>query len=131
MREIKFRAWDGKEMLTGFYLMPADIIVPPAWRKNVGRDVTWMQYTGLKDAKGVEIYEEDVVRSIYDEEVGVIKHGQYQQVTTGADYMQNYGWHINCGNHNHTILGVNDIPYFEVIGNIYGNPELLNTPLPQ
>lgn len=120
MREIKFRAWDGKEMLTGFYLMPADIIVPPAWRKNVGRDVTWMQYTGLKDAKGVEIYEGDYVKSDHDDDEGVVEYGH-----TGQYVLAQGSFKVSI----HSLV-FNDWK-LEVIGNIYGNPELLNTPLPQ
>jgi len=51
MREIKFRAWDGKNM----------IMNPLNFGQNFPRN-EWMQFTGLKDKNSEEIYERDIVR---------------------------------------------------------------------
>lgn len=59
MREIKFRAWDKKRkfMLTIFDNTTADEWFLP----NMKEDYEVMQYTGIHDIYGNEIYEGDIV----------------------------------------------------------------------
>jgi uncharacterized phage protein (TIGR01671 family) len=60
MREIKFRAWHetAQEMIPNCNQgHEGDVF---NWRKE-GQPIQIMQYTGLKDVKGVEIYEGDIV----------------------------------------------------------------------
>jgi uncharacterized phage protein (TIGR01671 family) len=66
MREIKFRAWDRKDKLwvAGFSIGQSGTL------SELG-DKVFMQYTGLKDKTGKEIYEGDVVRAVHrSDEVG-------------------------------------------------------------
>jgi len=57
MREIKFRAWDKKLKQLS---IPVQISNPPT--PGHERGLILMQFTGLKDKNGKEIYEGDVVR---------------------------------------------------------------------
>jgi uncharacterized phage protein (TIGR01671 family) len=61
-REIKFRAWDGIRMTTTgiqFNNTTGELLFIPKG--------TLMQYTGLRDRKGVEIYEGDIAKITWAE----------------------------------------------------------------
>ena len=62
MREIKFRAWNGKSMEYGGFAIGAGgkTVITAAGLTDVVENSPIMQYTGLK-ANGVEIYEGDIV----------------------------------------------------------------------
>ena len=104
MREIKFRAWqdygDGRK----YMLYDRDDLVE-FFDATLGDPI--MQYTGLKDSKGVEIYEGDIIKYL-SSYYGIVKF---------------YNGSFVRGNDN----GYADIDgeNSEVIGNIYENPELL------
>lgn len=117
MREIKFRAWvkETKEM---FVVDDIDfdfsqISTTSVWRSF--EEVELMQYTGLKDKNGVEIYEGDVLTSNVQpcKMVNPIKDGY------GVVRFENGMFKLGA------ISLVTFISKMEVIGNIYENPELL------
>lgn len=100
MREFKFRAWDKEKkfMVVPFRLQ--NINFEFASNKNH----IYMQYTGLKDKNGREMCEGDIV-----------KHpagGKFQVLWSNEDSR----FHAEG-------LCLTDI--FEVVGNIYENPDLL------
>lgn len=134
MREIKFRAWDkyGKQMIAIF-----DSTSQNEWYMPNMKGGRWeyMQYTGLKDRNGKEIYEGDiVVKSGYMWFDG--GHPNYRG-TVEWIYSQ---WQVvaHCVNSEKSGIsdgtneGLNEEGFeegkksdWEVIGNIYQNPELL------
>ena len=125
MREIKFRVWD-KEDKQMYY----DMCYIPDWGfiKNGYEDCPWadtfesrivMQYTGVKDANGKEIYEDDIL--IYD----LIIPNVYLIVKW---YKDAGGFFLYDKESLNNDTYWNDL-YFgkecEVVSNKYENPELL------
>ena len=141
MRTIKFRAWDKEyEKMTYFddedykYKPPLVFRLDQVFKKNSNYDdyedfeynditdkVEVMQYTGLHDKDGKEIYEGDIVncQTKYGKAKAIIKfiNGKF------VAYWDSKITHPKNGHH----IAYYDInKKFEVIGNIYENRELLN-----
>jgi uncharacterized phage protein (TIGR01671 family) len=135
MRKIKFRAWicDGG----GFddqkgYVTPGMEYNPIFWFPHESGDVScsdyfsdksvlaWMQFTGMLDFNGVEIYEGDIVyqNTFYGKILGVVTYDDKQSrfvVADGSD-AKSFKRQALWGN------GI-------VLGNIYENPEMLGEEL--
>ena len=135
MRTIKFRAWDKKlklmaEVLTlsfknnkiecvhyasngGVYMFNGE--------KNVKRYYL-MQFTGLKDKNGKEIYEGDIVK---------LKENEYYFERSGEVIFEEGTFKIknvelwNDGTYNHYSLEILDTEFCEIIGNIHENKDLI------
>lgn len=127
MRGIKFRAWDGitEQLLPVERIDFRNDLISLNEGDNSLTDtsemMTLMQYTGLKDKNGKEVYEGDLITItnpfIKHEEIGVAK------IVFSHDYVGGWvaeakGEHLNIGTRTHMI---------SVVGNIYENPELLNS----
>lgn len=86
-------------------------------------DFEILQYTGLKDKNGKEIYEGDVVRGI---ELGYENTGWENELRTGAVVFSKSGsWVYTVGSQEHQLLCYMKNP--EILGNIYEHPELLSS----
>lgn len=127
MREILFRgkSKDNDVWVEGYYCGKVNkTIFSPAEdsAQIVDKDLYWHevipetvgQYTGLKDRKGTDIFEGDIVNIIGGDEKGIVR------------------WHTNdavfvIAHSRFEMTFFNDLwgDGVEAIGNIYDNPELL------
>lgn len=116
LREIKFRAWDKKkkklynEALTignvGFG--EGSVMITEVVEK--GNELIWMQFTGLKDKNGKDIYEGDIVKCLTAN--GYKNFEVIFQERLGMFVIQD-------------VSPLFDFKPLEKIGNIYENKELL------
>ncbi len=125
MREIKFRAWNEKRKVMAYDLIfqffsDGRIFFQPNHNDIVNNI---MQYAGLKDKNGKEIYEGDIAKVTYTysginkyTEIGVMEFdeniAQFHFVMKKSLFEDDYSGLI-----------------VEIIGNIYENPELLGEKL--
>ena len=120
MREIKFRQWLTKNKIFHYFGFIEDEFLGPISLDTKTNPVT--QYTGIKDSKGVEIYEGDIVEAPYC--FGLVEGyhcfgpggWSIRKFTVSFDNLLGYQW--KYWNMDKAV----------VIGNIYENPELLTKP---
>lgn len=139
----KFRAWDvlAEEMIDEILMISfvrKEIIgkfrngstsVPLKFEdKRNGEDVILMQSTGLKDKNGVEIFEGDVV-SRNSGMPNVVEFGKWIYEEDFGYKIKNIGFYLNSSYDDDELFQAMDYEdirkNYEVIGNIYENPELL------
>ena len=126
MRDIKFRAWDLMRMTTSgimFNSTTSMLEIPN------GSGMVLMQYTGLKDKNGKEIYEGDIVKlwECFDEDEPELNEFELSEVKYCAEESDYPAFEIKSNYfYESNILQAGVIEgRIEVIGNIYENPELL------
>lgn len=127
MREIKFRAWNGKHMIDASYgdWVSFDGI---AWTQaSIGydtpnteiekaKDYILMQFTGLLDKNGKEIYEGDIITDTANK----INSREWNAEVVWSDI----GFSLSeCHPTERSLWELAERGRLEVIGNIYENPE--------
>ena len=126
MREIKFRVWNGYSMYSPTIAGIYDISVFLSEIENL------MQYTGLKDKNGVEIYEGDIIQTTDKKEneknswIGVVEDNNFGWLALKYKEYLNPSWLGALSapiNEPQTATWINST--CEIIGNIYENKELL------
>src|SRR3954464_4905166 len=75
IRDIKFRIYYDKRMLYNPYIQGRDQI-DDVFNGNNNKFI-WMQYSGLKDKNGNEIYEGDIIQWAAGREVVVFEYGMF------------------------------------------------------
>ena len=134
MRTIKFRAWDkiNKKWMNGkdfpwtytqestpiFSFDPQGIACMNEW------DCEIIQFTGLKDKNGKEIYEGDIFQCLYAFD-GCTNHVmvvEYNEPRAGFFPRWDYEKCQQKG----VSKNMHDLEELKIIGNIYENPELLS-----
>ena len=118
-REIKFRAWDKvlKRWCKGGLCMRIDGYGLDSNRYEL------MQYTGFKDKNGVEIYEGDIVCFWHKTNPYGVRKLLAKVIFENVSFTIR---HIS-DNFLDGLITLESGDEFEVIGNIYENPELLGT----
>jgi uncharacterized phage protein (TIGR01671 family) len=133
MRKIKFRAWDKKRKIildVGTIGWTKRLSIDDVWCAGdmgtlLREDVELMQYTGLKDKNGKEIWEGDICRVTEEYHKDKPWVAEVAYVQSGFCFV-NRKCCSHCAKLDACICTLDElIADVEIIGNIYENKELI------
>lgn len=142
-REILFRGKNNGEWVEGFYLYDGsreehritryNSLLDKMVVYNIRDKETLGQYSGLKDKEGKKIFEGDIIEleNYLGEKIRVVcKFGTarrviYENECDITGFYFEYEGHFKTFPIVNNYAGKHDLELFEVIGNIYDNPELV------
>jgi hypothetical protein len=117
MREHKYRAWNGTEMVCPDYITRKGIAY---WKEDSlpNASVHIMQYTGIKDSDSTEIYEEDIF---------IIRGNAYKVEYFAALGKYVLSQEIGIDSKYQIDLTSDTVFLSKVIGNSFQNPKLMDS----
>jgi uncharacterized phage protein (TIGR01671 family) len=128
MRDIKLRAWENENARNKMFewdIVKKDIT---SWLNC--NDTIIMQYTGLKDKNGKEIYEGDIIIGSSQEELNKpLRSGRYKVIWEDAGFVASKIDGEGCDTwlfFFRTNINSRPLTECEIIGNIYETPSLIN-----
>ena len=127
-RQLKFRCWDklAKQFTypdkgyQGHYVLTLNGQFQNLQNGSGGDEYVVQQWTGLKDSKGIDVYEGDAINFLHEK----------KYVKSEVVYASKFGMFVvvlepNEKNEILTYKSLFDVGEFEVVGNIFENSELL------
>ena len=125
MREIKFRAWDGYtddwvRVFSDIYeFTPRQFLEDgiDSYREHYykAKNLTWFQYTGLKDKNGKTYCQDDIVNH----------KGRNYRLIKGSYMFELLGFSESSQDNPSDFFSEGAYITAEIIGNIHENPELI------